>query len=373
MNAKSQNRKLIFWPTAAILIGALAGANPFYAPPITLRIGLAAWIADFVIAFIFWAHPITAKIGVIFAGLFLAVPCFLHAPPLFRFALMCGMFFPFIMAAIPVLFPSINGFRARLFFLCSWMGTREVKLRSRSFDIFSLLHLLAAATICASAMTVMIRVPASGFWFTLQWFSGGIMFLAFAEMLTAGHNFLTALIGVTAPALMQSPWLSVFISEFWNKRWNPGTSVIFRKILFQPLARQALVPALFAVFAFSAIVHTLLFYMALGQWSAALINGLFFAIQPIFILAEGWLGIRRWPSAAARVWTLGVLAVTSPLFVEPALQVIQSSWGVQSSGLPVTLVLIVVVIALETFYSLAALISCAGQHSRNDAAALLNA
>jgi hypothetical protein len=355
---KLQNRKLIFWPIAAIFIGALAAANPFYAPHITLRIGLAAWIVDFMMVFIFWANPITMKVGVILAGLFLAVPCFLRAPPLFRGCLMCGMFLPLVMAAIPVLVPSINGFRARL-----WLGTRELKRRRNSLDIVSLLHFLAASTVCTLAMTVMIKVPASGFWLVVQWLSGGIMLLAFAEMLTAGHNLLTALFGVTAPALMQSPWLSVSISEFWNKRWNPGTSVLFRKILFDPLARQVPMAALFAVFAFSAIVHTLLFFMALGQWKVSLINGSFFAIQPLFILVEGWLGIRHWSPAAGRAWTLAVLAITSPLFVEPALQAIQSSWGVQNSGLPPTLLLIVFVIALETFYSLAALISCAGQYS----------
>jgi hypothetical protein len=364
---------MLIWPVGSILLGILTvhilAVNPSWTPRIPLSIGTIAWFADMALVLILWAHPISARVGVVLAGLFIAVPCFLQAPPLFRFALMCGMFLPLVMAPIPVLVPSINGFRPQLAYLCSWMGTREVKLRQHSFDIFSLLQLLAAAVVCSLAMTVMIKVPASGFWLVLQWFSGGIMLLALAGMLTASHYLLTALFGVTTPALMQSPWLSVSISEFWNKRWNPGTSVIFRKILFQPLARKAPVAALFAVFAFSALVHTLVFYVALVQWKVSLINGAFFLIQPLFILAEGRLGIRRWPSAAGRTWTLTVLTVTSPLFVEPALQVIKSSWGVQSSGLPPTLVLIVFVMVLETFYLLAALVSCTGRHSRKDAVA----
>jgi hypothetical protein len=362
---------MFIWPAGSILLGILAvyilAANPSWTPRIPPSIGTIAWLADMALALILWAHPVSARAGVILAGLFIVVPCFLQAPPLFRFALLCGMFLPLVIAPVPVLVPSLNGFRPRLAYLCSLMGSREVKLRPRSFDIFSLLHLLAAAVVCTLAMTVIIKVPASGFWLVLQWFSGGIMILALAGMLTASHYLLTALFGVTTPALMQSPWLSVSVSEFWNKRWNPGTSVIFRKILFQPLARKAPVAALFAVFAFSALVHTLVFYVALGHWKIALINGAFFLIQPLFILAEGRLGIRQWPSAAGRAWTLTVLAVTSPLFVEPALQVIQSSWGVQNSGLEPTLVLIIFVIALETFYSLAALVSFAGQPSRNRA------
>jgi hypothetical protein len=364
---------MFIWPVGSILSGVLVihflAANPSWTPRIPLSIGAIAWLADMALVLIFWAHPVTMKVGVILSGLFLAVPCFLRAPPLFRFALMCGMFLPFVMATIPVLVPSINGIRPRLAYLCSWMGTREVGLRPHRFDIISLLHFLAAAAVCASAMTVIIKVPVAEFWFVLQWFSGGIMMLAFAGMLMAGHSFLTALLGVAAPALMQSPWLSSSISEFWNKRWNPGTSVIFYKILFQPLARQAPVAAMFAVFAFSAIVHTLLFYMALGQWKVSLINGAFFLIQPLFILVEGWLGIRRWSRAAGHAWTLAVLAITSPLFVEPALQAIQLSWDVQNSGLVPTLVLIVFVIALETFYSLAVLVSCAGQYRRKGAVA----
>ncbi|HEY1790150.1 MAG TPA: MBOAT family protein [Verrucomicrobiae bacterium] len=363
-NSKSRNRKLFLWPPGAIFLGILfihfLATNPFGKPRIPLPAGVAAWFADMALVFILWAHPLTARIGVILAGLFLAVPCFLQAPPLIRFALMCGMFLPFAIAATPMLAPAISSYRARLAFLSSWLYTRQLKLRPREFDMVPLFYLLLAAAVCAVAMTAIIKVPASGFWLIVRWLAGAIMLSAFAGMLTAGHNFLTALMGVTAPSLMLSPWLSASVSEFWNKRWNPGMSVLFCKIVYEPLARRNPALALFAAFVLSALMHMAVFYMAMGRWGIALANGAFFLVQPFLILAERWLGVRQWSPAAGRAWTLAVLAIVSPLFVEPALQVVESSWGAQNSGLPPTLVLLVSAIVIEAFFSLAALISCSG-------------
>src|ERR1044071_3548133 len=41
MNAwKSRDRKQVIWPVAGIVIGALAGTNPFYQPRIPLEVGI---------------------------------------------------------------------------------------------------------------------------------------------------------------------------------------------------------------------------------------------------------------------------------------------------------------------------------------------
>ena len=61
-----------------------AGTNPFYQPRIPLEAGILAWFADLVLILILSAHPNTARAGVLVAGLFLAVPCFLWASPLSR-------------------------------------------------------------------------------------------------------------------------------------------------------------------------------------------------------------------------------------------------------------------------------------------------
>ena len=361
MNAAPRNRKLFLWPAAAVVIGALASINPFYAPDISLRFGVVALFVDLVLALICWAHPIMARAGVLFAGLFMAVPCFLDAPPLFRGWLMCCMFVPPVIASIPVLAPSVTGFRARLALLCSWDHTRELKRSPRFFDTGSLLRLFLATIVSATALGVVASVPASGFWYVARWLAGGVMILATAEMWTAFHKFLAGAMGLTLPAMMQSPFLSTSIGEFWTKRWNPGTSFMFRRLCFEPLARRGPVLALFAVFILSGVAHILLFYMAALRWKIALINGAFFFVQPLFILAERQLNVHWWPRAAARAWTLTILAITSPLFVEPGIQLIESIPG---SVLPGALLILSLGIFLEGFFLLAAFIACSG--TQND-------
>lgn len=311
-----------------------------------------------VLATVLFAYPIGARAGILLAGLFLAVPCFVWAPPLFRALLMCFAFLPLLIAAIPILAPSIVGFRARLTFFCTWFGTREVKRRMRSFDTSSLLQLVLAMLAFAAATTTVIAVPASGLWLLARWLAGGIMILAFAEMATAVHNFQTAIIGLTAPALLLSPYLSVSVSEFWNKRWNPGASLLCHDLCFVPLARHGVGLAMFATFLASGVGHTLLVFMAIGNWTLSLLCGAFFVVQSLFIVAERWMKVRRWRPAAGRTWTLTVLAITLPLFVEPMLQIVESSWGKQDNGLWPTLAVLAFAIIVDLFFSLAALASC---------------
>lgn len=120
LNAKLRLRKPFLWPAAAVLLGALAAANPYYTPNISLHLGIAAWCADMVLVLVLWAHPITARAGVLMAGLFLAVPCFLYAPPLFRGLLMCLSFIPLAIAAMPMVAPQLVDARSRFAFMCSW-------------------------------------------------------------------------------------------------------------------------------------------------------------------------------------------------------------------------------------------------------------
>ena len=73
----------------------------------------------------------------------------------------------------------------------------------------------------------------------------------------------------------------------------------------------------------------------------------------VLIAAERRFGERRWRPAARRAWTLGVLAITSPLFVEPLLQIAERSWGVPGSVLFPTLAVLGFVIVFSSIFSLA--------------------
>jgi len=357
-SSTSSDRKQLIWPVVGIGIGALARTNPFYEPHITLEVGVTAWLVDMVLVLILSCHPFTARVGVLVAGLFMAVPCFLRALPMYRFLLMCGMAFTFAITALQLFAAPTAGFRWRLAYVFTWLGTREVKRHARSFDAVSLLHLIVATLVHVAGVAAVKAVTPSGIWWLARWLAGGITLLAFAEMTTAGHYFLTALMGISAPALMRSPHLSASIREFWAERWNPAASaLVFGKYFFAPLGRRGVGLALFAAFFASAVAHVLLLYMATRRWGISLMWGAFFLVQPLLIAVERRLKVRRWRPAAGRAWTLAVLAITSPLLVEPVLQLIEPTWGVPDNVLLPTIRVLGLVIFVNVFVSLGSLAS----------------
>jgi hypothetical protein len=365
MNAspKPRDRAQLIWPAAGIAITIFAveliAANPFYSPHIPLMIGIAAWGAALVLVLMLSAHRVGAQVGVLLAGLFLAVPCFVRTPPLFRGLLMCAMLMPFAAAAALVLGPPLVGFRARLAYLCSWCGTHQINRRTKGFDVVLLMQLMASTMILAAGIAVVMAVPDSGLWLPVRWLAGGIMALAFAEMATACFPLVATALGITVPPLMQSPWRSASVGEFWAKRWNIFASEkVFRPFCFGPLARRGIGLMLFAAFALSAVGHMLLAFITLGWWRISIVCGAFFLVQPVLIIIERQLGVRHWRLAAGRTWTLAALAVTSPLFVEPMLQVIERSWGARDSVLVATGSVLGFVIGFSSLVSLASLASC---------------
>ena len=126
---KFRNRKQLLWPIAGISLGAIVSTNPFYQPHLSLKIVTTALIADMALVLILSAHRISGRIGILLAGMFFTVPCFLHASPLSRALLMCGMALPFAIATGPLLAPPTAGFRTRLAYFFTWLGTRKIERR----------------------------------------------------------------------------------------------------------------------------------------------------------------------------------------------------------------------------------------------------
>lgn len=356
-DGKLPNRREFIWPAAGILLGALVSLNPFYQPQVTLELGITVWFADLLLALLLSVHRITARVGILVIGLSLAVPCFLRGTPVSRGLLMCGMVFPLLVVAVPLLAPATASYRERMAYLFTWLGTREVKRHVRSFDWKALVHFVLATAVLCAAIKAVKATPAAGGWLIARWFAGGIMILALAEMVTASHDLLTALIGLSAPALMRSPTFSTSVSEFWTQRWNPAASVlVFRTFVFKPLARRGVAVALCAAFFVSAVGHVLLPYMAMGKLKVSLVCGAFFLVQPLLIAAERAMNVRRWRPAIARVWTLTGLAIVSPLFVEPVLQLLEPSWGERESWLSPTLIIVGFVLSVNLYFVLGSLL-----------------
>ena len=326
--------------------------------------GVAAWFIDMAVVLLLLATSKTASMASLSAGLFLAVPLFHHGSALSRGLLMCCLALPFAIAALPLFGPPAESLRERLTYFFTWLNTREVKRCPRTFNVASLVQLALAMVVLVAAMVAVKTIPNEGPWFLGRWLAGGIMIFAFAEMLTSSHDFLTALMGLSAPALMRSPYLSTSISEFWTKRWNPTTSaLLFRAFVFRPLARRGPALALWAAFVASAFAHVLLPYMATGQWDISLTCGAFFLVQPLLIAAERGMNVRRWRPSAARIWTLTALTITSPLFVEPALQIVEPSWGPANCVLPPAIAVLGFVMAMTFLFTLGSLTAADARYS----------
>jgi hypothetical protein len=321
------NPKLILWPTAGVLLGVIAVFNPFYVPQISFSIGLVCFLVNLALTFWLCGSVIGARVAVLLGGLAMAVPCFLDAKPLERGLLMCCMGLPITFASLMIPRPVMPTLRERVALLCAQLANGPMEKIPRRFDFIACLHLLVATMVFAAAMMTVKLTPARGGWLALRWFAGGVMMLAAAETMTAGHNFWSGLTGINGPRFFRSAWLAASVGEFWARRWNLPTSRLFHRDCFALLARHGVWLAVIVTFLLSGVAHFALAYMATVKLKLSIRFGLFFCVQPVLLAIERTLGVRHWPRLAARVWTLAALTVTAPLIVEPAIQIFEPSWG----------------------------------------------
>jgi Membrane bound O-acyl transferase family len=156
----------------------------------------------------------------------------------------------------------------------------------------------------------------------LRWGGGMLFCYVSPEIARAAVIFSGRAIGLEPPELHRVPILSATISEFWGTRWNRPVGAWLRFHGYDPLAARGL-PTLgvLAAFTMSAALHAWFTWIAVGGL-LALVMLAFFLLQGIFVVAERILGIVRRPRAWGRAWTVGIMALSSPLFVEPMLQCI---------------------------------------------------
>ena len=153
--------------------------------------------------------------------------------------------------------------------------------------------------------------------------AGGLVFVyCLTETLYAAVWGGMRAIGLAFPPLHVSPILSRSVQEFWGERWNRTVNDWLRTNCFMPLARRRRpVLGVAAAFVTSAALHAYMTVIPLGLvmtgWMTA-----YFLVQPLLIGMERLLGVARWPVSAAHLWTVTVMVLPSPLFVEPMLQIL---------------------------------------------------
>jgi hypothetical protein len=136
--------------------------------------------------------------------------------------------------------------------------------------------------------------------------------------------------GLRPPIFHQHPILSLSIGEFWGRRWNRIVGSWLFATFYRPLAvRGRSLLGLSAAFVGSALLHWYFTWAAIG-FAAGWHMALFFLVQLPLVWLERRLQQSRWPAPGRRLWTLAWLALTSPLFVEPMLDIVAG--GFAASG-----------------------------------------
>jgi hypothetical protein len=158
----------------------------------------------------------------------------------------------------------------------------------------------------------------------VRWGTGLVFLYAAVEAGMAVVLLVYGLRGVDPRPLHEDPLLSRTIAEFWNHRWNQTVHRFLKQHVFVPAARRSNAwGGTAAVFTVSALGHASFMLPAVGPlWAGVM--GAFFLLQLPLVWLERVLAVGRWPVPLARLWTVVGLGASSPLFIEPVLQIVDT-------------------------------------------------
>jgi len=269
------------------------------------------------------AQPLGARLAFWLAVVLLAFPAFADTSALTRSVLAVGALWCVVRSADFALEPAPRRFALRLAHLLAIIDTRLIARGTRYIAGSWVATVLLAAVLLVAAFVAV--QGADGYQgvsrYALRWFAGIVLIVAAFELLTAAFRILAGALGLSAPALSHTPHRSRSVAEFWSARWNLVVGKVLRDRVFTPLARRNTSLAVWATFVVSAAMHAYIMGIAAGT-VAAISSAAFFIVQPLLLAAERKLKVRRWSPFARRAWTLGALALLSPLFIEPVLQAV---------------------------------------------------
>ena len=151
---------------------------------------------------------------------------------------------------------------------------------------------------------------------------GALLVYSGMDAVTEALRLAHGLSGVSVPPIQATPIASQSIREFWSQRWNKPVSEWLAEFVFIPVSRRSNAGwGVMASFAASGLLHAWMFYSAVGL-GPAIMAFAFFIFQAMFVMVESFIRLRQLSQRLRRAWTLGMLAISSPLFVEPVLRVL---------------------------------------------------
>lgn len=186
------------------------------------------------------------------------------------------------------------------------------------------LTLAVALLHVAVFMTTGLQSP----WSWLLRYSAGLGLAYFGvQGALESFEFIYRCAGLEPATLHRRPILSRSIGEFWGRRWNRVVGGWLFATFYRPIATRGLPRlAIFGAFTGSALLHFYFTWAAVGVEWGLVMASFFFLQVPLLLLERRWRQ-ERWPEPLRRAWTLGWLALTSPLFVEPTLAILSAGFS----------------------------------------------
>ncbi len=289
-------------------------------------VATAAIVAAAMTAGVLCSGSTPRRLGGLAAALMTLVPPWFAAPSVVRGLLCLGAAMAIMRAVDLFRDRRLMPLARRVWHMFSAADSRLLHHAPSSFDGRSLgaaLAWLIASAVGLWLASVAGHLPSSAgrpAVLGLRWFGGLLCVYAFVEMLWSGATGAYRLLGFTAPVLHAHPIVSRSVRELWGERWSRPVNLWLHANVFKPCARRGHARVgLVASFLTSAALHAYAILVGIGGLMALTMLAYFF-VQGLLVLLERILGVSRWRAPAAHVWVVGVMFLTSPLFVEPFLR-----------------------------------------------------
>jgi hypothetical protein len=155
-----------------------------------------------------------------------------------------------------------------------------------------------------------------------RWMAGLLLCYGLIESVHSTLLILYRAVGIEHERINVFPVVSTTLVEFWGRRWNRVVAGWLRDYAFLPLARRGRAQlGIAAAFLGSTALHFWSAAVPLGV-ASGLTMGSFFVVHGAALMLERRLDVVHWPTRSQRAWTIAIVVVTSPLFVEPMLRIL---------------------------------------------------